>query len=199
LFTFPLVQHQVQNRRMEKIINKTIEQETQLKELYKKWPDIKRFLQKLGCSKNDAEDVFQEALVIYIRKCEHPDFVLTVEPFFYVRSTCKLLWYNQSRKHSKQRTYSLETDVAQLDDDWFKKETQIRTIEQTLTKLGKQCQELLQLFYGLRLSMVDIASRVGLRNDKVAKVQKYRCLQKAKELAQDSDLGQDVELELQKP
>lgn len=184
---------------MEKILNNTIQQETQLKALYKKWPEIKRFLLNLGCTKNDAEDVFQEALVIYIRKCKQPDFVLTVEPFFYVRNTCKLLWYNQSRKQGKQQTYSLETDVAQLDDDWFKKETQIRTIEQALTQLGKQCQELLQLFYGLGWNMVDIAAKIGLRNDKVAKAQKYRCLQKAKELVQSPELEPNVELELQKP
>lgn len=184
---------------MEKILNNTIQQETQLKALYKKWPEIKRFLLNLGCTKSDAEDVFQEALVIYIRKCEQSDFVLTVEPFFYVRNTCKLIWYNQSRKQGKQQTYSLEADVAQLDDDWFKKETQIRTIEQALTQLGKQCQELLQLFYGLGWNMVDIAAKIGLRNDKVAKAQKYRCLQKAKELVQSEATEPNVELELQQP
>ncbi|HLP54013.1 MAG TPA: sigma-70 family RNA polymerase sigma factor [Fluviicola sp.] len=183
---------------MEKILNKTNLQETQLKALYKKWPEIKRFLVSLGCTKNDAEDVFQEALVIYIRKCEQPDFVLTVEPFFYVRNTCKLLWYNQSRKQGRQQTFSLETDVAQLDDDWFRKETQIRTIEQALTQLGKQCQELLQLFYGLGWSMTDIAAKIGLRNDKVAKAQKYRCLQKAKELVQDPSAEINVEPEILK-
>lgn len=170
-------------------------QEATLRAIYRKWPDIKRFLQSVGCTKNDAEDVFQEALVIYIRKCEQPDFVLTVEPFFYVRNTCKLLWYNQARKQGKQQTYALESDVAALHDDWFEKEQQIRTIETALTQLGKQCQELLQLFYGLGWNMVEIAKKIGLRNDKVAKAQKYRCLQKAKELVKVNGNEQHVELE----
>ena len=174
-------------------------QEATLKALYRKWPDIKRFLKTVGCAKNDAEDIFQEALVIYIRKCEQPDFELTVEPFFYVRNTCKLLWYNQARKQGKQQTYALESDVEALQDNWFEKEQQIRTIETALTHLGKQCQELLQLFYGLGWNMVEIAKKIGLRNDKVAKAQKYRCLQKAKELVKVNENEQNVELEILVP
>lgn len=163
------------------IQQQTVQQE--IKQLYKKWPEIKRFLKQFGCNSTDAEDVFQEALVVYCRKKETPDFILTVEPFVYVRNICKLLWYNQSRKNKNAPTISLENDVQQLDDEWFQKEMKIRTVETAIQQLGKQCRELLELFYGLGWNMVDIAKKIGLRNDKVAKAQKYRCLQKAKEKA----------------
>lgn len=163
------------------IQQQTVQQE--IKQLYKKWPEVKRFLKQFGCNATDAEDVFQEALVVYCRKKETPDFILTVEPFVYVRNICKLLWYNQSRKNKNAPTISLENDVQQLDDEWFQKEMKIRTVETAIQQLGKQCRELLELFYGLGWNMVDIAKKIGLRNDKVAKAQKYRCLQKAKENA----------------
>lgn len=158
-----------------------IEIEKELKLLYKKWPEFRNFLKKLGCPKQTAEDLFQEALLIYTRKKEDPNFILTVEAFYYVRNTGKLLWYNQARKEQKQVTFSLESDVEQLNDEWFQKEMLLRTMESAIEKLGDKCQEILQLFYGLSWSMVDIAKKVGLRNDKVAKAQKYRCLNKAKE------------------
>jgi RNA polymerase sigma factor (sigma-70 family) len=156
----------------------------QLKELYKKWPELKRFLSGLGCNSSNAEDIFQEALVIYVRKKEDPSFVLTVAPFFYVRNTCKLLWYNQSRRNGKQATFELEQDVVALDDDWFQKEMKLSIIEKAIQQLGEQCRQILQLFYGAGTAMTEIAKKVGLRNEKVAKAQKYRCLQKAKENAQ---------------
>lgn len=162
-----------------KILQNDIQQE--LKALYKKWPEIKRFMKTLGCNSNDAEDIFQEALLIYCRKKEDPSFVLTVDQFFYVRNTCKLLWYSQSRREGKKQTFELEKDVADLEDDWFQKEMKISQIEKAIELLGKQCRELLQLFYGAEWNMTDIAKKIGLRNDKVAKAQKYRCLQKAKE------------------
>lgn len=155
----------------------------ELKQLYKKWPETKRFLKKYGCNSTDAEDIFQEALVIFCRKKEQVDFVLTVDAFVYVRNTCKLLWYNQSRKNKKAPAGELEKDVLQQDDEWFQKEMKIQLVESAILQLGKQCRELLELFYGLGWNMVDIAKRIGLRNDKVAKAQKYRCLQKAKEIA----------------
>lgn len=159
--------------------NKTIQQE--LKQLYKKWLEVKRYLKMYGCNSSDAEDIFQEALILYCRKKEDANFVLTVEPFFYVRNTCKLLWYNQSRKNKSTQLIELEKEVAQLDDEWFQKEMKIQVIESAIHLLGKQCRELLELFYGMGWNMVDIAKKIGLRNDKVAKAQKYRCLQKAKE------------------
>ncbi len=155
----------------------------ELKHLYKKWPEAKRFLKALGCPAIEAEDIYQEALIIYCRKKEDENFVLTVDAFVYVRNTAKLLWYNQARKQKNHPTIDLEPEIQQLDDDWFQKEMKIKTVESAILQLGKQCRELLELFYGLGWSMVDIAKKIGLRNDKVAKAQKYRCLQKAKENA----------------
>lgn len=155
--------------------------------LYRKWPVIRNYLKSIGCDNTSAEDIFQEALLIYSRKKEDPNFVLAVEPIFYVRNTCKLLWYNQARKENKHISVSIETDLAEKDqNDWLEKELKIRTIETVLTKLGEKCQDLLALFYGQGWSMEDIAKKIGLRSDKVAKAQKYRCLQKAKDLVQES-------------
>ena len=180
---------------MEITVGQTAVTAAELKALYRKWPDIKRFLKTLGCSGNDAEDLFQEALLIYSRKREQSGFELSADPFFYVRNTCKLLWYNQARKQNKQQTFALETDVEQLSDDWFEKEARLRTIETAMEKLGDQCRELLQLFYGLSWNMTDIAKKIGLRSDKVAKAQKYRCLQKAKELVLKNSAAQQANVE----
>jgi RNA polymerase sigma factor (sigma-70 family) len=162
--------------------------EIELKQLYKKLPEIKRYLQQLGCKVADAEDIFQEALLIYVRKKEDPAFILTVDALHYVKSTCKLLWYNQARKIGKQVSVEISEEIiAEENSTWFQHEMALRMVEQTLEKLGEQCQELLQLFYGLGWNMIDIAKKIGLRNDKVAKAQKYRCIQKAKEIAMEQN------------
>ncbi|MNF17679.1 hypothetical protein D3C80_2213310 [compost metagenome] len=44
------------------------------------------------------------------------------------------------------------------------------------------------MFYGLGWNMVEIAKKLDFRNDKVAKAQKYRCIQKAKDLVQEAQL-----------
>lgn len=176
---------------LEKKISKEIIDE--LKSLYKKWPEIKRFLASIGCQNQDAEDIFQEALIIYTRKKKELDFVLTVEPFYYVKNTCKLLWFNELRKKGKFPQTELSNDVIELESNWFQVELKLKSIEKALDSLGKQCQEILQLFYGLGWNMVDIAAKLGLRNENVVRVQKFRCIQKAKELAEANHALEETE------
>ena len=70
-----------------------------------------------------------------------------------------------------------------LDDEWFQHEMKLSIVEKAIQQLGEQCRQILQLFYGAGTAMAEIAVKVGLRNEKVVKAQKYRCLQKAKENA----------------
>ena len=156
-------------------------QEINLKELYRKWPKIRAELKSLGCPRTDAEDIFQEALLILCRKTEEPGFVLEADAFYYVKSTSRFLWYNQARTEKKQATFELTTDVMQIDEDWLEKENRLNGIEAAIAQIGRQCREILTFFYGKKLSMEEIAQKVGLRNEKVVKAQKYRCIQKVKE------------------
>jgi DNA-directed RNA polymerase specialized sigma24 family protein len=77
-----------------------------------------------------------------------------------------------------------EIDLHEEESEWLENEMKLVKVEAVLSKIGKQCQDILKLFYGGKMSMEDIAKEVGLRNDKVVKAQKYRCIQKAKELLQ---------------
>jgi RNA polymerase sigma factor (sigma-70 family) len=168
----------------------TTETEKEIKHLYKKWPEIKHFLAQLGCSKENAEDVFQEALLIYVRKKNEIDFDLKVEPIYYVKNTCKFLWYNQARKTNRIPQTDFPLELESFESPWMEKELKLQQVESVLGQLGKQCQEILQLFYGLGWNMVDIAQKIGLRNDKVAKAQKYRCVQMAKDLMESNPISE---------
>lgn len=159
-----------------------------LKDLYKKWPDIKRYLKARGCNSTDADDIFQEALLIFIRKIEEPSFELTVAPFHYVRNTCKFLWYNQSRKQAKNPKVEVPENLEDFEGEWFEKEMKFQQIEDAVSQIGKQCQQILQLFYGLGLSMIEVAKKLGIRNGGVAKTQKYRCLNKVKDIVRSNSV-----------
>lgn len=160
--------------------NKVIS-EGELSALYKRFPDVSKFLGSKGCPKSEREDIFQEALLIYVRKTEE-GIVHAEEPFAYVLNTAKFLWYNQARKKGKSVDYSTDEDfLAQQSDDWEEKEMRLQQIEEAILKIGKKCQQILTLFYSKAMSMAEIAKKVDLRNEKVVKAQKYRCINKVKE------------------
>ncbi len=159
--------------------------------LYKQFKEVKGLLRTLGCDSVTAEDIFQEALIIYLRRKEEPGFEFTQDPIYYIKNTCKYLWFSQSRKAQKMPSSDLSEDIGEAESNWIEKEIHFKALEKALTRIDEKCRELLHLFYGLGWNMVDIAKKIGLRNDKVAKAQKYRCIQKAKELVQEVQM--DVE------
>ncbi|AEA43750.1 RNA polymerase sigma factor, sigma-70 family [Fluviicola taffensis DSM 16823] len=171
---------------MEKPFYNPQEIKKELNVLYKHFPEVKRLLRTFGCDGLTAEDLFQEALIIYLRKKNDPNFEFQLDPIYFIKQTCKLLWFNAARKEQKHGASSLEFDLEEIPDSWMEKELQYKQLETALTKIGKQCKELLHLFYGLGWNMVDIAKKLDFRNDKVAKAQKYRCMQKAKDLVQEA-------------
>jgi DNA-directed RNA polymerase specialized sigma24 family protein len=60
-------------------------------------------------------------------------------------------------------------------------ESQFRLAEQAIKQLGEVCKQLLNLFYFEKLDYISIAKSLRFSSDKVAKNQKYRCIEKAKD------------------
>lgn len=153
--------------------------------LYKYQPVVKKLVMSKGGSRQDAEDVFQEALIILCRKAEDTQFVLTSSVDTYLYSVSRFLWKNELKKRNKITETDLETgfdekdesEIAQLTEN----ESRFKLAEESLKKIGEKCFELLQLFYVKMKSMKEIASRLDFSSEKIAKNQKYKCLEKAKE------------------
>lgn len=151
--------------------------------LYKYLPVIKKMIVSKGGSKQDAEDIFQESLIVLCRKAENPGFALTSSIDTYLYSVCFFLWKNEMRKRNKIITSDTEPEIKAEESDiheLLEKENRFRQAEESLKKLGEKCLELLQLFYVKMMSMKDIAGKMGFSSEKIAKNQKYKCLERAR-------------------
>ena len=101
----------------------------ELKSLYKSWPSIGAYLKGLGRHSSNAEDFFQEALVIFLRKRKDPNFELTVEPVHYIKGTCRFIWYNQARK-DKNTGFLENPEISDsLDSEWLEREQRLGAID----------------------------------------------------------------------
>jgi RNA polymerase sigma factor (sigma-70 family) len=152
--------------------------------LYRQFPAIRKLIRSRGGSTKDAEDVFQEALLVLIRKVRAGNFQLTARLSTYLHSTCRFLWNNQLRKTRPQipideatgldpeEAASLLTEAGQ--------DNRIRLARQALQDLKDRCRELLLLFYEDELPLKAIAARMGYSSDNTAKNQKYKCLEAAR-------------------
>lgn len=156
-----------------------------MKILYSYLPVVKKFVQKNNGTRQEAEDVFQEGLVIFCNKLTNPSFELSCSINTYVYSVCKLIWLDELKKKSKK----IKSDFLPLIDEHISNETQndfdtdrpIKQAQEAVMMLGQKCKDILDLFYFKKFSMKDIALKLGFASEKVAKNQKFRCIEKAKQ------------------
>lgn len=149
-----------------------------MKHLYKAWPAVKKQVLNNSGNKQDAEDVFQEALLVLIEKADAEDFELSNGVAAYVFAVAKNIWYAKLRKKGKETATGETTDYSE--ETVTDTEPIYVLSEKAFGMLGEKCKSLLLLFYYHHWSFKKIAERLDFSNEKVAKNQKYRCLEKAK-------------------
>jgi len=153
-----------------------------LKEMYKPFPSVRHFIKQHGGNEDEARDVFQESLLIFYRNAQKPEFQLTSALGTYLFSICKYLWKDELKK--KNRIVSFEgKDMADEVTDHREEELKIQWLDTIINSLGGKCLEILQLFYYKKMSMEQIAAKLGYKNVDTVKTQKYKCIERAKVMA----------------
>lgn len=146
-----------------------------VKDLYPMFSNVKKMIMQNSGSESDAEDIFHDGLVAVCRS--NKISCLTekeIKNYFY--GIVKNLWLTELRKRKKTQVMP-EGDPIEQDYD----ENRYQLAQQAFAGLGEKCKELLTLFYFKKLDYEKIAAELGFSDGRVAKNQKYRCIQKAKE------------------
>lgn len=155
-----------------------------LRALYKGFPMIRKVILAKGGNAQDAEDIFQEALIILCRKIKDPRFQLTSQISTYLFSVCRFLWKDELKKRNRLITGDFETGLKETEEKELEvlveQESRAKLAEKILNELGERCRELLLLFYKGGLKLKDIASKMGYNSENTAKNQKYKCLEGAR-------------------
>lgn len=155
--------------------------------LYDNYPAFKKTLLKSGGTQKDAEDIFQDALLVFIEKVADTNFVLNCAVNTYLFSICRNLSLVYFKRKSKNIILPLEEEFDYCDESeveaFLEREQQFSALDEVLKTAGKKCLELLTLFYVKNMKMSEIAKRLRLKGESSAKTQKYKCLEKAKQMA----------------
>ncbi len=162
---------------------KTKQEHKAFVKLYGYLPVVQKYICANGGKKNDAVDVYQDALVILCEKIEAENFKLTSSLNSFVFGIARLLWHEELRRQGKMNLVSAEKVDFITDEDLNLEDRELKNerAQSALAELGKRCLQLLQLFYGENKSMKEIAVKMGFGGEKIAKNQKYKCLEKARE------------------
>lgn len=159
-------------------------------QLYKLYhPILIKWICGRGGEEVDAEDAFQDAVLVLFEKAQDSEFCLTCKISTYLFAVCKRVWL----KKITQRMPSVALDQDEEDGIQLKaeeedvqlfldQEEKIEQLDAALKALGEPCAGLIKAFYVEQKSMKDIADTFHYTNPENAKTQKYKCLNRLRKL-----------------
>ncbi len=137
-------------------------------------------------SADDAQDIFQEAMVVLYEKVRTGSFELNCQLKTYLYSVSKRLWLKRLQQNSRLWSQEIDPETTiQVDEEIAtheKRDAEFELMSQAIQRLGEPCKSLLEAYYLKKMNMQDIALQFGYTNSDNAKNQKYKCLMRLKKL-----------------
>ncbi len=152
---------------------------TILQYIYRKYyPSVEHLILKNRGDKQDARDIFQEAIIIVYRKSLDPEFLLESSLKTYLISISKYLWLKDLRNKKTEDealvTYAITEVPQDLDEEFIKKHQRYKIYQENYKLLSKECQKLLSLYFK-EIPIADIAKRLNYKSKNFVKKKKYEC------------------------
>ncbi len=158
------------------------------------FPAVARYIAQRGGALEEAEDVFQDALLAYYEKASGGRLHLERSEKEYIFGVARYLW---AKRYRENRQY-MSFDAREATDRWRESGSQWMELPEPqlahhriiriLQTAGQKCMQLLTAFYYEKLDMEDLAKRYGFSGKRSATVQKFKCLQKVKQLVKEKSL-----------
>ena len=149
-------------------------------------PKIRIWILQNNGDKEEAQDIFQDSIVAFYHYVLNNKFKSGNSVEGFVFSIAKNKWINRAKY--KKRTISLEAGGSKLTiENGSSKEGFNTAISDLLEKLGVVCKELLTYSIFYKLTMEDIALKMGYENENTAKTKNYKCKQRLVKLVKDKE------------
>jgi RNA polymerase sigma factor (sigma-70 family) len=148
---------------------------------------IENLIRKNNGSEEDAQEIYQEAMLVVYEKLQKPDFKLSCSLKTYIYSVCRNMWMYQLRKNEQNQTrfsdfeqfIPVEEAIAGENPEYE------AMLGEVMNLIDDKCKQLLELFYYHGFSLEIIAEKLGYNNGNTAKSKKNKCMDKARDKAKE--------------
>jgi len=149
-------------------------------------PKVKAYIITNNGSEQDAEDIFQEAIIILVRKIREKKFRKgeKIEPYIFTIS--KYLWIDKVRAntvHAKYQNYAERNkEISDAVHEQIELKERRNDIDTILAQLGTKCYDLFKQLLTGNTDYKEIAELIKVGSKDVVKTYKNRCKKKLIEL-----------------
>jgi RNA polymerase sigma factor (sigma-70 family) len=152
--------------------------------LYKFYfPSIAAHIAQNFGNAEDAEDIFQEAIIVLLQKIRQENFVLTSSLKTYLFAIARNLWLKRLRDNKSNSIHNFnnyQQETATFDFELQPGPTKEEKITSWLTKITENCQRILIAIFFYKEPMSSLMQKMGWKNKHTAANQQYKCIQQVK-------------------
>ncbi len=128
-------------------------------------------------SEEDAQDVFQETIVILYRKVKEEELVLTSSLKTYLYSISRLLWLKELDKRKKYTELDVQEEFIDLEDNidlLIALNDRLKLYREKFEELSEDCKKVLRMFLE-EISIKEITRIMGYSSEQHTKNRRFRC------------------------
>ncbi|MDD5506864.1 MAG: sigma-70 family RNA polymerase sigma factor [Bacteroidales bacterium] len=146
---------------------------------------IRSFIQRNKGTVEDAEDVFQDAIVIIYQKARDRELSLECSFKTFLYSVCRHVWLQKLEKNRINPANIgdienfIELSNVMMYDLYDEERERVKIFQQHFLALGEDCQKLLRLFMR-KTPLSEIMKIMGYKSVKYTKTRKFLCKERLK-------------------
>lgn len=143
---------------------------------------IRSYILKNNGSKAEADDIFQDAVIIFFQTVKEGKFDKNYEIDAFIYIVSRNLWVNKVKQDKRQEHFDFpdqfenKTDYVDQLGEIIEKEKS-GAMKKVFDMLDEKCKNILRYYLYDKLSMKEIAIKMGYNSEDVVKTNHYRCKQ----------------------
>ena len=147
------------------------------------FPTIKNYTLSNSGNLDDAEDMFQESIIVLLQKVRTPEFTLSSSLQTFLFAIAKNLWLKRLRNnkfiiHSSSEIFEQESVEIYIQNT--EEVTTEEKLNSWLAKITDNCQRILRAIFYSDITMENLMQKMGWKNRHTAANQQYKCIQQVK-------------------
>ncbi len=152
--------------------------------LYKLYfPSVRAYITQNKGNDEDAQDIFQETIIVLLQKVRQPNFVLTSSLKTYLYAIAKNTWLKRLRNNrqiSVEEFEEYQNTGESFADEITPEKTKEEKVQTWFTRITDNCKQILQAIFFYRVPMENLMEKMGWKNKHTAATQQYKCIQQVK-------------------
>lgn len=164
------------------LLDKLITEDSSSFELLYKFyfPSVASYIKQNQGNNEDAQDIFQEAIIVLLQKVRTPDFVLTSSLKTYLYAISRNLWLKRLRDNKIKFVEINDFDCEMEQFEIEQEKSNDEKVNSWLTRITENCQRILKAIFYYQEPMSSLMQKMGWKNKHTAANQQYKCIQQVK-------------------